>query len=345
MISSSPRAWLLTGVLSVSAGMLFQLLNTPLPWMIGPLLITAAFRLAGVSLATPKGTRNLGQWIVGIALGLYFTPSAAAQSLGWVPAIISGAIFAVIAGGLVSLLLARLARTDIPTAFFSAMPGGASEMSILAEKHGARPDLVAAAHTLRVVLVVVIIPALYYLLDLHGSAPDSDSASQIVPAQLALLGLAGCGGALFWQWLGQANAWILGPLFVTALATGAGLVDTQMPSVLSAAGQLFIGTSLGCRFTPAFLREAPRFLSASLATTTLLSLLLAGFAVMIAALAELDGASTILGLSPGGIAEMCITAKALHLSVPIVTAFHVIRAMVVVVLAGPAYQLSRRVFG
>ncbi|MDO6461951.1 AbrB family transcriptional regulator [Granulosicoccaceae sp. 1_MG-2023] len=342
MISPSLRSWLLTGLMSVSAGALFYKLDTPLPWMIGPLLVTAIGRLSGLTLATPKGTRNLGQWILGVALGLYFTPLAAAQTLGLLPAIIVGAVLAVAFGGLCSLGLSRLAGTDATTSFFSAMPGGASEMSILAERYGARPDLVAAAHTLRVVLVVVCIPALYYMLDLHGNAPVSDSASQVVPLQLTLLGLAGAGGALVWKALGQANAWILGPLFVTAVATGTGLVETQIPSALSGAGQLFIGTSLGCRFTPGFMREAPRFLSASLLTTALLSVLLSLAAFVIAHLAHLDTPSTILGLSPGGIAEMCITAKALHLSVPVVTSFHVIRAMVVVVLAGPAYQLSRR---
>ena len=43
-------------------------------------------------------------------------------------------------------------------------------------------------------------------------------------------------------------------------------------------------------------------------------------------LSGLYPATLVLGMAPGGIAEMCITAKVLQLGVPLVTAFHVTRA-------------------
>ena len=45
----------------------------------------------------------------------------------------------------------------------------------------------------------------------------------------------------------------------------------------------------------------------------------------------------ILGLAPGGITEMAITAKVLSLGVPLVTAFHVTRMALVVIVTGPLY--------
>ncbi|MFI4925940.1 MAG: AbrB family transcriptional regulator, partial [Vicinamibacteria bacterium] len=45
-------------------------------------------------------------------------------------------------------------------------------------------------------------------------------------------------------------------------------------------------------------------------------------------------ATMVLGNAPGGIAEMCITAKVLQLGVPMVTAFHVTR-LCVLLLATP----------
>jgi uncharacterized membrane protein AbrB (regulator of aidB expression) len=41
--------------------------------------------------------------------------------------------------------------------------------------------------------------------------------------------------------------------------------------------------------------------------------------------------------APGGVAEMCITAKGLQLGVPIVTAFHVTRVIVLVMASGPLF--------
>jgi len=49
-------------------------------------------------------------------------------------------------------------------------------------------------------------------------------------------------------------------------------------------------------------------------------------------------ASLILATAPGGIAEMCITAKVLQLGVPLVTAAHVTRVAVLITTTGPTYR-------
>jgi hypothetical protein len=50
----------------------------------------------------------------------------------------------------------------------------------------------------------------------------------------------------------------------------------------------------------------------------------------------------VLGTSPGGIAEMAITAKVLQLGVPVVTAFQVCRLVAVLVLVEPLYRWRTR---
>ena len=47
---------------------------------------------------------------------------------------------------------------------------------------------------------------------------------------------------------------------------------------------------------------------------------------------------TVLSTSPGGIAEMSITAKVLQLGVPVVTAFQVCRLVAVLLLVAPMYH-------
>lgn len=108
-------------------------------------------------------------------------------------------------------------------------------------------------------------------------------------------------------------------------------------------GQLFIGISLGTRFTPAFLHTAPRY-RASVALCALLALLLAaGFGLGRATVSGIDPATAILATSPGRIAEMSLTAKNLQLGVPIVTAFHVTCMAALVLTIGPLFRLMRRV--
>ena len=64
----------------------------------------------------------------------------------------------------------------------------------------------------------------------------------------------------------------------------------------------------------------------------------AAFAALLAWGTGLPWATLVLGTSPGGIAEMSITAKVLQLGVPVVTAFQVCRLMAVLMLVAPLYR-------
>ena len=66
--------------------------------------------------------------------------------------------------------------------------------------------------------------------------------------------------------------------------------------------------------------------------------LCAAFAWALAALTGAHPATLVLGTSPGGIAEMAITAKVLQLGVPVVTAFQVSRLVAVLILAEPLFR-------
>ena len=65
-------------VVAIPAGFLFDWLNTPIPWMIGPMIAVAALNLLGISAYAPPYGRQTGQVILGSAVGLYFTPTVVA---------------------------------------------------------------------------------------------------------------------------------------------------------------------------------------------------------------------------------------------------------------------------
>ena len=61
--------------IGVPAGLLFDWLDTPIPWMIGPMIAIASVNPMGLRVyALPFG-RQIGQVILGSAVGLYFTPT------------------------------------------------------------------------------------------------------------------------------------------------------------------------------------------------------------------------------------------------------------------------------
>lgn len=338
------RPIVLALLIALAAALLCTVLHTPLPWMIGPLLAVAIARMAGLDLQAPAQARNAGQWVIGTSLGLYFTQPVVSKLLEFLPYIVGGSLFALVLGAGGAFLLRRTTGVAFKTAYFSTAIGGASEMANLAERNGARIDQVAAAHSLRVLLVVIIVPAIFQYGGIHGLDPYVPGPRTV--DTLGLLGLIAVtvGAALAMQRLDLPNPFVIGTLLAAAVLTAAGIELSAIPTWMSRAGQLLIGVSLGTRFSREFLGTAPRFLG-GVALYTLGALVLSAFFGWgIAALSGAPVPTLILGTTPGGIAEMCITAKVLEVGVPLVTAFHVIRMAFVVLCTGPLYHwLKHRV--
>ena len=64
-----------TLLLAWLAAQLCLVLHTPLPWMLGPLISVSLLSIGGAPTQSWARLRDLGQWTIGGALGLYFTPA------------------------------------------------------------------------------------------------------------------------------------------------------------------------------------------------------------------------------------------------------------------------------
>ncbi len=329
-------------LLALLAALLFEAWHSPLPWMLGPLFATATARLLHAPFRCPWQIRAAGQWAIGTVLGLYFTPSVIAILISRSSVIFFAVIFALLLGLACAWLLTRLSSISRSTAFFCMAIGGASEMATQAERHHARVDYVAAAHSLRLMLVVAVIPFALKFFDVHGQDAYEPAIRDVHTLGLLLLIALTMCTAFVLQKMRWPNAWVIGPLLVSIGITASGLSLSALPIWMSHAGQLFIGFSLGTHFTPSFIRGAPRFMM-SVALCTIFALIVsAGFAWAISHFYNLNFATAILATSPGGIAEMSLTAKNLELGVPIVTAFHVSRMAVLVLTIGPLFRLLKK---
>ncbi len=350
MTSTFPVRVALTLLLALAAALLCRWLSTPLPWMIGPLLATSIASILGQPTRSFTPLRNVGQWIIGVALGLYFTPQVTGlvASLWW--AIALGIVWALGLGWVFGWWLHRghahrvggSEQQQRATSYFSGAIGGASEMTLLAEREGGRTDLVAAAHSLRLLLVTLVVPFGFSIAGLHGLDPTFPGPREVHWGGLAILAAATGAGAWLMGRTGRANPWFMGALLMAMALTMSGIELSALPQWMTNTAQLLIGVSLGVRFSAEFVHTAPRWLL-SVAMGTLGMIALCGaFAALLSMGTGLHWATMILGTSPGGIAEMAITAKVLQLGVPVVTAFQVCRLVAVLVLVEPLYRSFRR---
>ncbi|MEO5677056.1 MAG: AbrB family transcriptional regulator [Usitatibacter sp.] len=314
-------------------------LRTPLPWMIGSIVAMATVQMAGARLEALPGGRDAGMLVVGVSLGLYFTAPVLGEVATYWPWFAFLGFAAIGFGAASALVLMRLAGIDRATAYFGSMPGGASEMAIMGEKHGAAPDRVAFAHSFRMLMVVTTIPI---GITLAGFSATEDYRPVMVPfdpAGLALLASAAAMAGWLARRLGAPTAFTMGPLFLTVALTALGVQLSSVPTPLTNAAQVLLGCALGARFDRSFLVIAPRFVAALVPAIAVMIGLAALVGWLIALTSGAYLGTALLSAAPGGIAEMSITAKVLQIGVAFVTAAHVVRYLIVVLFTVPMFRL------
>jgi len=316
-------------VLAALGGYGAQFVQVPLAWILGPLIITAIAAMSGFSVFAPLAGRRVGQVLVGAGIGLNITAPVLWMMIVWLPVMVLTSLVGITLGAIVSVPFALLAGTDRKTAYFSMMPGGLSEMANLGMAAGAQGEPIAISQALRVGLLVCILPPLIIALDIHGTVDElaqMHTLSMIDTALVLGMGLAGVGTA---QLARLNNPWMIGALVGAGVAAATGLLFGRLPLPHYWFGQFMIGISIGARFKRDIVMRLPRVVFASTVFILSLAALLFGYAAIVSAASGLDLASATLGASPGGLAEMAITAQTLHLSVGLVTGFHVVRAFLV----------------
>ncbi|HXZ00079.1 MAG TPA: AbrB family transcriptional regulator [Stellaceae bacterium] len=326
-----------------AAGYAMRALHLPLPWLIGPLLAMAALRLIAAPADPVPGGRQAGQAVIGLAVGLYFTAEVLGELAGHAAAMLLACCATLLLGAMTALLLARLGGVDLKTAYFCAMPAGAAEMAVLGERHGAAPAPIALAQSLRIAAIVLTVPpAVSAIGGSGGGLAYAPALSAVIwPLLLAMLAAAGVVSWVFAR-LRLNNAWLLGSLATGIAIAALALPLSAVPGWLVAVAQVLLGIALGARFDRAFLMAAPRFSLAAVLCALIMVALCAIMGTGLARLLHIPAAAAILATAPGSIGEMSVTARVLGIAVPIVTAFQLVRILIVLLFAGPFFLLCRR---
>ena len=322
-------AILKTLAIALPAGYLFDRLDTPIPWMIGPMIAVATLNLMGVRMHSPPYARQMGQVILGSAVGLYFTPPVVTELAANFPAIVAATAAAFFVGGLGAVILNRVSGVDGKSTFFASIPGGAMAMAVLAERYGAQIAPVAVAHSLRVSIVVMVIPfALTY-----GGVPLVAAAYRPdVPLDpLILVPWLAFGFVLgeVSERLRLTNGYLLAPIFFGAALTIGGTELSAVPHWMTDFAQLMFGLVLGARYERAFFVRHKLFIPFALLNSFVILISSVAMAIALAWAFELPIATMIIATAPGGLAELTITAQALQIGVPLVVAFHLFRVIMV----------------
>lgn len=333
---------LLTLAAALTGGTICHLLSVPLAWMIGAMAGTAAlawFR----PVAVHPYARPAALIVLGLAFGQTFSGPVLGALLGAMPVILIAGLLSIAAGVAAVPIFTRLAGVDPRTGYFAAVPGGVIVMVVLAQRAGAPIAPVTLAQTIRVVIVVLAIPPL-----LTAFAPVGDAAAFLAPrlpfdlGGLGLMLVVGLLAAFALRRTGIANPWMIGPCALAITAAAFEVLPSSVPTVLVDAAQVAMGATLGQRLTREFLLSSRRLLWASIMSALALCALCLTLGAALGWASGLPVGAVMLGMAPGGMPEMGITAKTLEQAVPLVLGFHLARTLMCNFLIGPVWALTSR---
>jgi membrane AbrB-like protein len=318
-------------------GMGAQEIGLPLPWVLGPMFGVGFLSMTGVAGRQPIILRNVGLVSLGLALGLYFSPSVLTeltQMAGWM---VLGAIVSLCVGILFARFMQRFARVDGYTAVYSSAIGAAGDMAIQAQKVGADGASVATSHAIRLMMVVTVIPFIATLwgVDTQDLALRVKAQLPLIdPMHLAVMAAIALALPIFAAKTKFPNPWVLIPMICAGVYAGTGN-EARLPDPLVNAGTLLLGWNLGQHLSKEFFRSSPRVMAGAALMTVGMLLISFAFAAFLYFVVDMPPLTAMVAASPGGIVEMAITAKVLGLGAAVVTAFQLVRLVSVIVLVKP----------
>ncbi|WP_404384100.1 AbrB family transcriptional regulator [Caenispirillum salinarum] len=340
-------AWALALVLGSAGGWVFSEIGAPLPWMLGAIFANLIAAMSGLTPKVPQTLRMAMVTVLGVMLGSAFTPDILDSLGNWVWSLAGLFVYVIAATGLVILFFRRVVRYGPVTSYFSAAPGGLTEMILVGTSMGGDEKVISLVHSIRILITVFTLPFLYQLFAGYerpaGGLPPADAV--LTAADLGLLLASAVVGALAAKAVRMPAYFLTGPMIGSAIVHLAGLTAAHPPPVAVGLAQVVIGAAIGSRFVGVPLKSMRDTFFAALGSTSLILATGAAFALGIQALTGIPFSSLILALSPGGVAEMSLIAISLGRDVAFVSTHHLVRIIIVVMLAPMAFRLLRGWFG
>ena len=324
-----------TLVIGTAGGALFAWLNLPLAWMLGAMVATTVASLGGARLHVPGPMRSIMVAVIGVLLGASFTPEILHEAREWPLTIGCLALYLGVVVGILFLYFRRIVGLDTPTAYFSAVPGGLSEMVITGAAMGADDRTIALVHSARVLLVVLTIPIWYRFMTGVTTTPASmgPSIGDIELAEITVLGACAVAGAGLGRLVRLPAYRLSGPLLASAAVHATGLSSSAPPWEVVAVAQVVVGSAIGARFTGVPVRRVFGIMAAAVVSTVVMLVATVAFALVLAPATGIDWRSIVLAYAPGGLAEMSLIALSLGIETAFVATHHVLRIGLVVVAA------------
>lgn len=274
------------------------------------------------------------QAVIGTTIGATITLSALrGLAEDWQPAVIvTVATLALsIAAGFALAMWGGIGRL---TGVLAMIAGGASTLTAIARDLGGDERIIAVIQYLRVLLILITLPAIALIVFSASSGPSADKPQTELWSDVLFLVISVTVGSLIGWLVPIATFFLLGPMIIAAAIAISGVLGAvEVPPLVVAACFLVLGLQVGLRFTRESLRTIARLLPGAALMT---ALVIAGSGLLgwaLAAVTGIDGLTAYLATTPGGLPAVLAIAADSSADATYVFAVQMARLLMVLALA------------
>ncbi len=328
-----------TALVALGGGALAALGDVPAAWLSGAALACALAAIAGLPVMVPAKARTVCYIALGAVLGSGVGPDTFTAMGAWGVSLAAVCVTVVAVVTASWLFLGRVAGWDRPSAFFASVPGALSYVLALASEDG-RADVrrVAVSQTLRLLVMVVVLPPLIAHGVIHSAAPAERLQSGLV--DLLVLAAVCTVASLVATRLKMRAGHLIGPFFASLALHASGLVSGAVPPEVTIPAYACLGAIIGARFARIRLAEFRAIAGASLGAFGVALAVSATAAAAVSAVTGQPMALTLVAFAPGALDAMVVLAFALHID-PAYVALHQMLRMLLISFGMP---LAMRIF-
>lgn len=313
-----------------AGGLLFSVVDIPLPWLTGPIAVTAALSIGGVAVGLPDWFRPVIFMMLGITIGARIDEHMVGDLARWPLSL--GLLCLYVPAAILTMYayFRLLTRADPSTALLGSTPGSLAYVLAYAADSGANMRKVVITQSVRLGILVLVLPVAVT----QAATPSIAVAAPVYAVfdQLWLFAAAAAGGAaLAWR-TSLPAASMLGALVVSGLLHATGLNTAALPDTAIVAAQVALGCLIGARLEGVDRGELARISVSGIGAVAVGLALSALFAFAIEATLGIGFAQALLAFAPGAIEAMTLMAISLDLDPAYVGAHHIARILLMPVM-------------
>lgn len=318
-----------TMLIAALGGAAFTYANFPAGWMAGALVFVAIAGLLGRPMYVPVLATRAFFMVLGVVVGGVATPETVRGMSTWPASIVLICIGMLAVTAASAFYLRTFHRWDLQTAMFASIPGALSQVVATASDRKSDLRAIIIVQTLRVVMLAVGIPGTLALVGLAVPTRLPQGAVGIfeAPLQFAALVVLGFVAAIGLYAVKFSGGFFFGPMLVSAVLHGSGLVQVNFPPTLGNVAMIGLGAINGSRFFGTSFRVLLQYAVAAVGSFAAALLAASVFIAFAATILSLPVPNLIAAYAPGAVDVMMILALALHLDPVFVGAHHLARIL------------------